>query len=62
MNKAKLSPWGQKKFSVNYLSGQSVLVYGDSLEEVTERETALIEGFKRFNPNIGIADISEVAE
>jgi hypothetical protein len=59
-----LSPWGEKKFAVVYYSGQSVYVYGVSLEQVTERENALIENFKRIqkNPNLGIAGIWEVED
>jgi hypothetical protein len=59
-----LSPWGQKLYAVVYYSGQSVHVYGESLEQVTERENALIENWKitQRNPNLGIAGIWEVAE
>jgi len=57
-----LSPWGEKLFAVVYYSGQSVLVYGESLEQVIERETALIEKLKKINVNVGIADIWEVKE
>jgi hypothetical protein len=59
-----LSPWGQKLYAVVYYSGQSVHVYGDSLEQVTERENALIENWKitQRNPNLGIAGIWEVTE
>lgn len=59
-----LSPLGQKLFAVVYYSGQSVHVYGESLEQVKERESALVENWKRINknPNLGIADIWEVVE
>jgi hypothetical protein len=59
-----LSPWGQKLFAVVYYSGQSVHVYGESLEQVTERENALIENWKKIqkNPNLGIAGIWEVTK
>jgi len=59
-----LSPWGQKLYAVVYYSGQSVHVYGDSLEQVTERENALIENWKinQRNPNLGIAGIWEVTK
>jgi hypothetical protein len=57
-----LSPWGQKLYAVVYYSGQSVHVYGESLEQVTERENAFIENYKKTNPNVGIAGIWEVTE
>lgn len=59
-----LSPWGEKKFAVVYYSGQSVYVYGDSLEEVVKRENEKLENWKKIqkNPNLGIADIWEVEE
>jgi hypothetical protein len=59
-----LSPWGEKLFAVVYYSGQSVHVYGESLEQVTEREKALIENWKKIqnNPNLGIAGIWEVTQ
>jgi hypothetical protein len=53
---------GQKVFAVVYYSGQSIHTYGDSLEQVTERETAFIENLKKRNPNLGIAGIWEVKE
>jgi hypothetical protein len=55
---------GQKKYALVYYSGQSLYVYGDSLEQVTERENALLEKFKTIqkNPNLGIAGIWEVEE
>jgi hypothetical protein len=56
------SPWGQKLFAVVYYSGQSVHVYGESLEQVTERENAFIENYRKTNPNVGIAGIWEVKE
>jgi hypothetical protein len=57
-----IAPYGQKLFAVVYYSGQSVHVYGDSLEQVTERENAYIENYKKINPNVGIAGIWEVTE
>ena len=55
-----LTPWGQKKFAVVYYSGQSVYVYGESLEQVKERENAFIDNLKKINPNLGICEIWEV--
>jgi hypothetical protein len=54
----------EKLFAVVYYSGQSVRVYGDSLEQVTERENAILERWKLVNknPNLGIASIMEVVE
>jgi hypothetical protein len=54
----------QKLFAVVYYSGQSVRVYGDSLEQVTKRETAIVDNWKLINknPNLGIAAILEVIE
>jgi hypothetical protein len=58
----KMNELGQKKFAVVYYSGQSVTVHGESLEQVKERESALVENWKRINknPNLGIADIWEI--
>jgi hypothetical protein len=52
----------EKLFAVVYYSGQSVRVYGDSLEQVKKRETAIVDNWKLINknPNLGIAAILEV--
>jgi hypothetical protein len=57
-----IAPYGQKLFAVVYYSGQSVHVYGESLDQVTQRENAFIENYKKTNPNVGIAGIWEVTE
>jgi hypothetical protein len=49
-----------KKFKVTYLSGQSLITKGDSVEQVALRESAAIAKFAIGRPHVGIRSVEEV--
>ncbi len=50
-----------KKFQITYLSGQSVIMLGNSLDEVAQSAERTIAWLKAGRPHIGIASVIEVA-
>ena len=49
-----------KKFQITYLSGQSVILMGDSLEQVSKEAEKAIAWLKIGRPHVGIASVIEV--
>lgn len=51
-----------REFKVTYLSGQSLIFLGDSIEEVTAFAEATIAKFKIGRPHVGIAKVEAVTK
>ena len=49
-----------KKFKVTYLSGQSLLTTGDSVEQVALEAWAAIASFAIGRPHVGIQSVEEI--
>jgi hypothetical protein len=49
-----------RKFKVTYLSGQSLIMRSDSLEQAKELAEQGIAWFKIGRPHVGIASVTEV--
>jgi hypothetical protein len=50
------------KFKVTYLSGQSLIMLGESLDQVTQLAEQGIAWFKIGRPHVGIASVVEVTK
>ena len=51
-----------RKFKVTYLSGQSLIMIGESLDQVTKLAEQGIAWFKIGRPHVGIASVIEVSK
>jgi hypothetical protein len=51
-----------RKFKVTYLSGQSLIMLGESLDQVTKLAEQGIAWFKIGRPHVGIASVIEVTK
>ena len=51
-----------KRFKITYLSGQSLILLGDSLDEVTKSQEQSLAWLKVGRPWVGIASIIEVSK
>jgi hypothetical protein len=51
-----------KSYKVTYLSGQSLIMKGESLDQVTELAEKGIAWFKIGRPHVGIASVIEVTK
>jgi hypothetical protein len=49
-----------KSYKVTYLSGQSLIMLGESLDQVTKLAEQGIAWFKVGRPHVGIASVIEV--
>jgi hypothetical protein len=49
-----------KKFKVTYLSGQSLITKGDSVEQVALEAWAAIASFAIGRPHVGIQSVEEI--
>jgi hypothetical protein len=49
-----------RTYKITYLSGQSVIVRGDSLDQVAKTAEADIAWLKKGRPHVGIASVVEV--
>jgi hypothetical protein len=49
-----------KKFKVTYLSGQSLITNGDSVEQVALEAWAAIASFAIGRPHVGIQSVEEI--
>jgi hypothetical protein len=49
-----------RAFKITYLSGQSVIVKGHTLDQVAKSAEADIAWLKRGRPHVGIASVIEV--
>ena len=50
-----------RRYKITYLSGQHVIVIGDTLKQVAERAEADIAWLKKGRPHVGIASVIEVS-